>query len=379
MEKTLNLKLRQSNFELMRIISMFMIVVWHVILNGVGLKVVSDNLALLFDIIRALFVIHVNSFVLITGYFQSTSKFHYKKVLSLVGMSWFYRIVAIIIVLAFSLTTLSNLDIIKNAFVLPLGHEHWFIHYYILLYMISPFLNKFIERTNQMELKRLVLTLVFINCFLPYLTNQGFFNTSFGFSLYHFITLYFIGAYFRRYPIKESYHFKNMSIKQFRLLLIVAFFSCAFVSLSIQYLGKYICSISNGLGTIMYDIGAAMQTHAGSYDYPIVIIQSCAYLLLFSTFSFKNKFINWLSTLMIGVYLIHESELLKPYVYKLFPFFVEKYSPIEIILQIVVVACIVFVCSIIIELFRKKIVELIRFLALKIKNKRVNRYIESCK
>ena len=371
MEKTLNLKLRQSNFELMRIISMFMIVVWHVILNGVGLKVVSDNLALLFDIIRALFVIHVNSFVLITGYFQSTSKFHYKKVLSLVGMSWFYRIVAIIIVLAFSLTTLSNLDIIKNAFVLPLGHEHWFIHYYILLYMISPFLNKFIERTNQMELKRLVLTLVFINCFLPYLTNQGFFNTSFGFSLYHFITLYFIGAYFRRYPIKESYHFKNMSIKQFRLLLIVAFFSCAFVSLSIQYLGKYICSISNGLGTIMYDIGAAMQTHAGSYDYPIVIIQSCAYLLLFSTFSFKNKFINWLSTLMIGVYLIHESELLKPYVYKLFSFFVEKYSPIEIILQTVVVACIIFVCSIIIEFFRKKAMMLIGLLIKKVKKKKV--------
>ena len=368
MEKTLNLKLRQSNFELMRIISMFMIVVWHVILNGVGLKVVSDNLALLFDIIRALFVIHVNSFVLITGYFQSTSKFHYKKVLSLVGMSWFYRIVAIIIVLAFSLTTLSNLDIIKNAFVLPLGHEHWFIHYYILLYMISPFLNKFIERTNQMELKRLVLTLVFINCFLPYLTNQGFFNTSFGFSLYHFITLYFIGAYFRKYPLKQSYHFKNMSIKHFRLLMVLIFLGCAFGSLTILYLGKYICSFAIP-GSILFEIGAIFQTHPAAYDFPLIVVQSCAYFLFFSTFSFKNKFINNLSTLMIGVYLIHESELLKPYIYKLFPFLVDKHSPFEIILQIFVVACIIFISSVIIEYFRKKVVELIGFLVKNLKRK----------
>lgn len=370
MEKTLNLKIRQSNFELMRIISMFMIVVWHVIISGVGLSQANATLTLFLDIIKSILVVHVNSFILVTGYFQSTSRFHYKKILNLIATSWFYRVVAVIIVLALSLTTLTNLEILNNIFILPLEHEHWFIHYYILLYLLSPFFNKFIDRSSQSELKKLVLALVFINCFLPYLTNQGFFNTLFGFSLYHFITLYFIGAYFRKYPIKESYHFKNMSIKQFRLLMVLIFFGCAFGSLTILYLGKYICSFTSP-GSILFEIGAIFQSHPAAYDFPLIVVQSCAYFLFFSTFSFKNKFINSLSTLMIGVYLIHESELLKPYIYQLFPFFVDKYSPIEIILQIIVVACIIFICSIIIEFFRKKVVLLIGVLIKKVKKESV--------
>ena len=70
MEKTL--KLRQSNFELMRIISMFMIVMWHVIISGVGLSQANNTLTLFLDIIKSVLVVHVNSFVLVTGYFQST-------------------------------------------------------------------------------------------------------------------------------------------------------------------------------------------------------------------------------------------------------------------------------------------------------------------
>ena len=62
MEKTS--KVRESSFELMRIISMFMIVVWHVIICGVGLDQVSESLSFSFDTIKSLFVVHVNSFVL---------------------------------------------------------------------------------------------------------------------------------------------------------------------------------------------------------------------------------------------------------------------------------------------------------------------------
>ena len=159
-----------------------------------------------------------------------------------------------------------------------------------------------------------------------------------------------------------------MSIKYFRLLMVLIFFGCAFGSLTILYLGKYICSFAIP-GSILFEIGAIFQTHPAAYDFPLIVVQSCVYFLFFSTFSFKNKFINNLSTLMIGVYLIHESELLKPYIYKLFPFLVDKHSPFEIILQIFVVACIIFISSVIIEYFRKKVVELIGFLVKNLKRK----------
>lgn len=360
MEKTS--KVRESSFELMRIISMFMIVVWHVIICGVGLDQVSESLSFSFDTIKSLFVVHVNSFVLLTGYFQSKSKFRLKKVFSLVGLSWFYRILAVIVVLSLSLTTLSNLEILNNVFILPLGHEHWFIHFYILLYLVSPFLNIFIERTSQSEFKKLLLVLIGIVYLLPYLSNQGFYTNDYGFSFAHFIVLYFIGAYFRMYPIKESYHFKNLSKKNFRILLILVFLGCAFFSLAILYLGKYVCNISYGQGSVLFEVGMALQSHAGAYDYPLVILQTCAYVLFFSTISFKNKIINRISTLMIGIYLIHESELFKPYIYEFFAFNTSANSGLIILLQIFGVALMIFILSGVIEFIRQEICKLLKFI-----------------
>ena len=82
---------RDSNYELMRIISMFLIVLFHVIHHGnvlwnVQIKVVS----LLLEFILFLTVVHVNSFILVTGYYQCESKFKISKVISLFFTSLFY-------------------------------------------------------------------------------------------------------------------------------------------------------------------------------------------------------------------------------------------------------------------------------------------------
>ena len=68
MEKTL--KLRQSNFELMRIVSMFMIVVWHFIMHSNLLARTSGALNLFLNFIYIAFSVHVNSFILVNGYFS---------------------------------------------------------------------------------------------------------------------------------------------------------------------------------------------------------------------------------------------------------------------------------------------------------------------
>ena len=127
-----NKKTRDSNFELMRVIAMIYIVITHIILNGSGMLNLSPKVRFIIDIIQATVVIHVNSFIIVSGYFQSTKEnTNNKKLLNILGVSWFYRIIALIIYLSF-IGTLSNLEILRNLSFLPLGHEHWFIHYYIL-------------------------------------------------------------------------------------------------------------------------------------------------------------------------------------------------------------------------------------------------------
>ena len=60
-------KERDSNFELMRIISMFMIVLWHIIIHGKLIYMTEEATNLIYNLLLCLFVVHVNSFVLVTG------------------------------------------------------------------------------------------------------------------------------------------------------------------------------------------------------------------------------------------------------------------------------------------------------------------------
>ena len=79
-------KTRESNFELMRIISMFMIVLWHVIIHGRLLGSSTGLTNLIYNLLLCVFIVHVNSFILASGYFQSNNNFSLKKFLKLFGL-----------------------------------------------------------------------------------------------------------------------------------------------------------------------------------------------------------------------------------------------------------------------------------------------------
>ena len=66
---------RLSNFELMRIISMFMIVVWHLITRSNILDHCSETIYLILKLLQYFTIVHVNSFILVTGYFGYKNKF----------------------------------------------------------------------------------------------------------------------------------------------------------------------------------------------------------------------------------------------------------------------------------------------------------------
>ena len=345
-------KERLSNFELMRIISTFFIVLWHVILCGEGLENISSSTKLFFDVILALIAVHVNSYVLLTGYFgckkDSSNK---KSFLNALSISWFYRAIIVIILLSIGAISLTKLEILQDAFIVPLNHEHWFIHHYLLLCLISPFLNKLIRNISQNDYKKLIVILLIINSIVPYATNQLFFSVYKGFSLYHFVLLYFIGGYLGMYPIKESYHFRKMTNFKYRNILIVSFLSIAFINLLIVYFGNFVMSISTQ-GTILYELGSILHSIENTYDFILTIIQSIIYILIFSTMNFKNHVINKISKLTLGIYVIHESELLKPYIYEFFKFDSLNNSGLLIVGQVFLTTIIIFIVCGIIEILR---------------------------
>lgn len=87
-------KSRKSNFELMRIIAMLMIVLWHVIIYGNILGIYYNSfMSSLFSFLKFFLVIRVNLFMLLTGYFQISTKFKFSKIIKIISQLIFYNTV----------------------------------------------------------------------------------------------------------------------------------------------------------------------------------------------------------------------------------------------------------------------------------------------
>lgn len=330
---------RQSNFELLRIISMIMIIMWHLLLQANIMSNSNGILKLLLTIIEATIVVHVNSYILTTGYFQYKSDIKKNKILNIIGDVWFYKVFILFIVLLFNLKYLTKLEILLN--LSPINHrEYWFMNCYLILYIISPILNKIISNSSKLELKRIIITIFIIVSILTTISNQMIFNNDYGYSVSNFILLYFIGAYINKYDIK----LKTKDILKYIILLIS-------INVLLNYIGNYLLNKNS----LFNYIGTLITASSFVYDNPIVIIESCLYFLLFKNIKIKNKYINIISKTTIGVYLIHTNMLLREYVYKYFGYSRLFSNKLLVIPLLIINSILVFTICSIIEFIRIKI------------------------
>lgn len=357
----MNSNVRKSNFELMRIVSMFMIVFWHIIIHGHVLENCQrESIKILFNIIEFICVVHVNSFVLCTGYFQSNSSFKMSSVIKNIILCIFYSIV---IILVFSLIygNYNYMNILKVLYTLGFG-EYWFMTDYIILYCLSPFINKYIKSLNKKEFKKLLLVLFILFSMMQYISTISYLSNS----LYNFIFLYFIGAYLREYPLKKSFLFEKKSISFYRLVLLIVFIICVIYNFSTVYVAKNINSFSNVFSLIFTPI----VDQSLQYSNPIVIIQTICYFCFFETLNLNSKFINNISKLTIGIYLISDNHLMRFNIYKLLKIDNGSIISYKYIIYTLFVAIFIYVVCAIIEWIRQNIFKFIynRKLSIKWRN-----------
>ena len=328
-------EVRNSNYELMRIISMLFIVLWHVILHGnISSNCANDGILAIFDVMLLFIIVHVNSFVLLTGYFQSgSSKIKQSKVWSILISNTFYKVVFLIIFTALGIETVTKPEIIDE--LLPFNvNEYWFIQVYVFLYLLIPFINKLINSLNQKEFKRLLLVLFFIFSLLPYLTGaRAFLNT--GYTLYHFVYLYLIGAYLRIYPLKDMDMLKRFSKEKLQIVLMIAMILCVILNYGIYKTSESLLTAN-------------------------VILQSICYFSLFGTFNLKNKFINKMSALTFGVYLIHENNFVRLHLYKWLKIDNGIITSYKFVIYALIISLAIYIGASIIELIRQAIGNIIK-------------------
>ena len=96
MEKLSSYKTRNSNIELLRVLSMLMIVAYHYSIFGFYAEDImySANKSFI-DILGMGGKLGTEVFILISGYYMIRSRFTLRKLLSLMGQLWFYTLAAL--------------------------------------------------------------------------------------------------------------------------------------------------------------------------------------------------------------------------------------------------------------------------------------------
>ena len=344
---------RESNFELLRIICMLMIITGHTFSWGGVLNASNPNIASMIYIIYAIIVVEVNCFILLTGYFQSKSNFKTKKFINLLFVTYFYKV--LITSLCYSLGWIS---LSKSEFLWQISpfdfSNYWFIKIYLVLYCLSPFINKFIRSIDRKTFRNLLIVLFIFCSLLVTLTNQQIFTNSAGYSLVQFVFMYLVGAYLREYiindEIKEKMYKNKIELVKNIFIAISIFILCFITNYVLFRIGNFLMNKDG----FIFLIGNRIKSVFMNYDNPLVVIGSVGFFMLFALLKVKSRFINVISAVVFPVYLIHETAVFRPVLYSWFG--LDKLSNIgsyKIFIWVAIVVLSIFIGCMLMDYIRK--------------------------
>ncbi len=290
---------RSSNLELFRIITMFMIVIHHYVVNSgltdAGGVIYSDPTSW-----RSIFLLTIgafgktgiNCFVLISGYFMCKSEITLKKFLKLLLELEFYKILFWLIFTITGYESFSITGFVKA--VLPVtGITTGFTSCYIVFFLFIPFLNILIHNMNE---KHHILLIALSSFMYIVLGTMPGFGVAMNYVSW-FVVLYFIASYIRLYDKPIFNNTKFWAASTITMLVLSAASVVGFILIGKADKVHYLLSDSNKIFAVLLGISAFM---------------------FFKNLKMKNsRFINTVAASSFGVLLIHaNSDAMRRWLWK---------------------------------------------------------------
>lgn len=199
-------KKRQANFELLRIVAMFMIIALHYLVKG-GIAVPfaenDSSVNYVAWLIEAFCIVAVNCYILISGYFLVESAWKPGRIISLLCQVLFYAILIPCVMLGTGMLSWRDMGIYDwIGCVLPIETEHyWFATSYLLLYLFAPFLAAGIRQMEKRQLQVVTALLLFFFSVGKTVFPVKLVTDQYGYSFGWFLCLFVVAGYIRRYGI----------------------------------------------------------------------------------------------------------------------------------------------------------------------------------
>ncbi|MGM9803883.1 MAG: acyltransferase family protein [Muribaculaceae bacterium] len=280
------MKTRESQFELLRIVAMAMIIMVH--FNGVAvekfLPLTTKPFAQVWgaELLESFAIVGVNLFVLISGYFGI--RLSAKGIAKYVGWVLWYSVLLYCIVCCFY----PQLFLPKYTEYAVNGITHssqWFVTSYFMLMALSPAINAVFARTTHTQHLAIAAALTVVNCLCGWWFEMVFNQT--GYTVHHMVFIYWLGR-----TLHEQ--MQRRSQLPWRSLAVVCYLA--------------------SMAALMVMIHNMRYFKAIAYNNPVVVIESIALFIVFATMHFQNRTINRIASSAFAVYLIHMHFSVYPHV-----------------------------------------------------------------
>ena len=349
---------RNSNIELLRILSMIMIILGHCNIYG-NYDITNMNHFFNKFVIGNTYLgnLGVIIFVLTTGYFMIQKEIRIKKVILFELQVLFYSVGIYILFCVISISNFNLKEMIKCFFPI-ITKQYWFFSVYIIFYLFIPYVNKFILSLNKKDLNRYILMMIICFSIVPTFLSVDFLKNE----LLQFLLFYSLGAYVN---INVDYFKNNKKIKYILLLCIIILF--AYTS-GLIFFSKYNANLLNKMFFLSYRSSILM-----------IIIAICLLSIFLNFKNFSSKIINNISSCVFGIYLIHDNPNVRVLLWNnIFngSKFINSYF---LILYMILSVLIIFMISLLIELIRKYTIEKFNIKCLDMISKQYYKIIEKNK
>lgn len=330
---------RQSNIELLRIIAMLLIIICHFSTHG-GFQFPSGELTVNRLWTQCLTFggnLGVDIFVLISGYFLiGSAAFRTDKALKLALQILTYSVLFLAV---FTLAGANpyGIRMVINCFFPITYSGWWFASIYFVLYLISPYLNKLLRGLDKQDHQKMLALLTVCWCIIPTVSGSAY-GSSY---LLWFSYLYAVSAYIRL-------HVETIAIGP-----------------RAAFLGALAAALTAGVAFVISDLLETKIPSAANLAVYVIHMQRLPTVLtaLFLFLGFlqidigRSRVVNRISSATFGVYLIHENNFVRPFLWgTLFRNASFAHSPVLIPYSLMA-ALLVFLCCTLIELFRMAVLE----------------------
>lgn len=286
---------RNQGIDLLRNLSMFMVVMLHV-LGVAGMLASVQGQTVKYESLKAIHIASmcaVNCYGLISGYVGHRSKFRISSIVTLWLQVFLYSAGFGVLFYVLLPGQVGLKDVVKLC--LPvLMQRYWYFTAYVALFFTMPLLNAAIENIprRQFEISFGVLLCLLTVCQQSLIVNNTF-GTNSGYSYLWLIILYCVGGYLGKYQVK----FKKPAIAFWIYL------ACVGVCWAAQF--------------VFTRMGIGSPGRLEGYNSPFVFLMGVMLVILFADMKvpkWLGKIVAFLAPASFGVYLIHLHPLVRNHI-----------------------------------------------------------------